>query len=69
VSPAERRERLRDLSAQAEAALVAGDDWRANELLRQHRLVEDGGRDPETLLAEGLSLARMAASLADSDEA
>lgn len=61
----ERRRRLRELGARAEAALEAGDDWEANELLRQRRLVDDGGRDPEELLTEGMSLVRMAASLAD----
>ena len=48
-----------------EAALAAGDDWKANDLLRQYRLVQDGGRDPEDLLAEGMALIRMAASLGE----
>jgi hypothetical protein len=64
----ERNQRLRELGAQAEAALDAGDDWGANELLRQYRLVDDGGRDPEALLAEGMSLTRMATALASPDE-
>jgi hypothetical protein len=69
VNRDEREARLKELAAQADAALCAGDDWMANELLRERRLVEDGGRDPEELLDEGMALVRLAADLAPSDSA
>ena len=67
VNRDEREARLKELGERADAALLAGDDWTANVLLRERRLVEDGGRDPEELLAEGMALARLAADLAPGD--
>ena len=54
---------------QAEVALSAGDDWAANELLRERRLVEDGARDPDDLLDDAMALIRLAAELAPTDRA
>lgn len=65
MTVAERQARIADLDRQAEAALASGDDWRANELLRERRLLADSLRDPEELLAEGIALARLAAQISD----
>ena len=64
VTPEERQARAKELGEQAEIALAAGDDWAANELVRLRRLVLDGGRDADELLAEGMALNRIAAHLA-----
>jgi len=69
VSPHEREAQLKELATLADAALGAGDDWKANELLRKRRLVEDGGRDPDDLLDEAMALIRLAAELAPTGRA
>ncbi len=56
--------KLEALAGAAHAAQESGDDWAANELWRRHRLVRDGGRDPDELLAEGMELIRVARDLA-----
>lgn len=56
--------RLEELAAAARAASDRRDGWAANEIWREYELVQDGGREPDELLAEGVALSRMAIELA-----
>jgi hypothetical protein len=47
----------------ARAAEVRGDDATAAREWRRYRLIEDAGRDPEELLAEGIALSVAAVAL------
>jgi hypothetical protein len=59
--------RLAAAAAEARRAEDAGDGWAANEAWRRHRLILDGGRDPQELLDEGVALSKMAIDLARPD--
>lgn len=57
-------DRLADAGARARDAEARGDDARAAEEWRRYRLIKDASRDPDELLAEGISLSLQAAELA-----
>jgi hypothetical protein len=65
---AERSDRLAALAADASAAEARGDGWAAGEAWRRYELVRDGGRHPDELLAEGISLSKVAIDLAQQAE-
>jgi hypothetical protein len=66
MSAASFQERL-DVAAQAaRAAEERHDDAAAGEAWRRYRLVRDGLRDPDQLLAEGIALSNQAIALAKS---
>lgn len=50
----------------AKAAEVSGDDEQAAREWRRFRLIEDGARDAEDLLAEGIALSVASLALAES---
>jgi hypothetical protein len=52
----ERADRLAEAAEAAKAAEGNGDDAGAIREWRRYRLIEDAGRDPEDLLAEGIAL-------------
>lgn len=56
--------RLDDAAQSARAAEASGDDAAAGEAWRRYRLIRDGARDPDELLAEGISLSIRAIDLA-----
>jgi hypothetical protein len=66
MSGADQAGRLDQAAASAKAAEERGDDARAAREWRRYRLIEDAGRDPEELLAEGVALSAAAAALAES---
>jgi hypothetical protein len=55
--------RLAEAAMTARAAEVRGDDATAAREWRRYRLIEDAGRDPEELLAEGIALSVAAVAL------
>lgn len=57
-------DRLAKTGDRARAAEARGDDEVAGEEWRRYRLIRDAGRDPDELLAEGISLSVRAAELA-----
>lgn len=57
--------RLEASAAEARAAEARGDDDAAGEAWRRHRLIRDGTRDPEDLIAEGIALSVMARALSE----
>lgn len=61
--------RLDDAAQVARAAEAAGDDAVAGEAWRRYRLIRDGARDPDELLAEGIALSECAIELAASGRA
>ena len=61
--------RLDDAARLARAAEASGDDAVAGEAWRRYRLIRDGARDPDELLAEGISLSTRAIELAASSNA
>jgi hypothetical protein len=61
--------RLDDAARSARAAEASGDDAPAGEAWRRYRLIRDGARDPDELLAEGISLSTRAIELAASSNA
>jgi hypothetical protein len=56
--------RLDEVSATARAAEARGEDAIAGEAWRRYRLIRDAARDPDELLAEGISLSQSAIELA-----
>ena len=58
--PAERAARA---AAEAIAAEARHDDAAANEAWRRYRLIRDGQRDPDELLAEGIEFSVIALAL------
>jgi negative regulator of sigma E activity len=56
--------RLAELAREAHVAEASGENAAAGEAWRRYRLVRDAVRDPEALLAEGVSLSRSAIELA-----
>jgi hypothetical protein len=56
--------RLQEAADAAHAAEARGDDAAANEAWRRYRLINDAGRDPDDLLAEGIALSNIAIELA-----
>jgi hypothetical protein len=58
--PAERAARA---AAQATAAEARHDGPAANDAWRRYRLIRDGQRDPDELLAEGIALSVIALAL------
>jgi hypothetical protein len=58
--------RLDEASTAARAAEAAGEDATAGEAWRRYRLIRDGTRDPDELLAEGIALSVSAIELAAS---
>jgi len=61
--------RLDEAARLAHAAEASGDDAAAGEAWRRYRLIRDGTRDPDELLAEGISLSTRAIELAASSNA
>ncbi len=61
--------RLDDAARAAQAAEAAGHDAVAGEAWRRYRLIRDGTRDPDELLAEGIALSECAIELATSGRA
>ena len=61
---ARRSDRLSAVGNRARLAEARGDDASAAEEWRRYRLIRDGGRDPDELLAEGIALSVQAAQLA-----
>ena len=59
----DQQRRLRDAAAEAHAAQERGDDLAANEAWRRYVLIEDGMRDPQELLDEGVALSKVAIDL------
>jgi hypothetical protein len=60
---AEQARRLADAASAAKAAEARGDDASAIREWRRYRLIEDAGRDPDDLLAEGIALSVAARTL------
>jgi hypothetical protein len=58
------QQRLAESAERAKQAEVRGDDGLAAREWRSYRLVRDAARDPEELLAEGISLSMQAIDLA-----
>jgi negative regulator of sigma E activity len=56
-------QRLADAAKAARDAEALGDDVTAAREWRRFRLIEDAGRDPEELLAEGIALSVAAQAL------
>lgn len=56
--------RLKEAGARAREAEARGDDARAGEEWRRYRLIKDGSRDADELLAEGIALSLQATELA-----
>jgi hypothetical protein len=56
-------QRLADAAQAARDAEASGDDIVAAREWRRFRLIEDAGRDPEELLAEGIALSVAAQAL------
>jgi hypothetical protein len=63
MSPANQTRRLASAAREAKAAEARGDDASAAREWRRYRLIEDAGRDPEDLLAEGIALSVAAQGL------
>lgn len=62
---AESYERRRaDAARDARAAAARGDDAASGEAWRRFRLISDGMRDPDALIAEGVALSRTMMHLA-----
>jgi hypothetical protein len=57
-------DRLTEAGARAREAESRGDDARAGEEWHRYRLIQDAGRDPDELLAEGIALSVQAIELA-----
>jgi hypothetical protein len=57
--------RLDEASRTARAAEAAGEDAAAGEAWRRYRLIRDGARDPDELLAEGIALSECAIDCED----
>lgn len=57
-------ERLRVVAREALSAEERGDWDAVDAAWTRYRLIEDAGRDPDELLAEGIALSRFAISLA-----
>lgn len=64
MSDARHEQRLRQAARDAHAAEARGDDAAANEAWRRYRLITDVARDPDELLAEGITLSQMGIELA-----
>jgi len=64
MSDARSAKRLAEFAREAHAAEALGENAAAGEAWRRYRLVRDAARDPEALLAEGVSLSRSAIELA-----
>jgi hypothetical protein len=60
---ADQAQRLADAARAAKAVADRGDDVTAAREWRHYRLIEDGARDPEELLAEGIALSVAAQAL------
>ncbi|HEY2479529.1 MAG TPA: hypothetical protein VGI17_12465 [Solirubrobacterales bacterium] len=60
---ADQEQRLADAARAAKAAEAGGDDVAAARAWRRYRLIDDAGRDPEQLLAEGIALSLAAQTL------
>jgi hypothetical protein len=60
---ADQAKRLAEAARAANAAEDGGDDVTAAREWRKYRLIEDAGRDPEELLAEGIALSVAAQEL------
>jgi negative regulator of sigma E activity len=58
--------RLDEASHAARLAEASGEDAKAGEAWRRYRLIRDGTRDPDELLAEGIALSVSAIELAAS---
>ncbi len=58
------QQRLAEAADRAKRAEEQGDDGLAAREWRSYRLIRDAGRDPEELLAEGVSLSTQAIELA-----
>jgi negative regulator of sigma E activity len=58
------QQRLDRASTRAKEAEARGDDALAAEEWRRYRLIRDGMRDPDDLLAEGIALSAQAIELA-----
>lgn len=56
-------DRLRRAAREARAAESRGDQDAANESWRRYRLILDGTRDPDELIAEGIALSTLAIAL------
>lgn len=61
--------RLAEVARLACAAEASGEDAGAGEAWRRYRLIRDGARDPDELLAEGIALSTCAIKLAASSSA
>lgn len=57
-------QRLEKVASAARAAEARRDDAAVGEAWRRYRLIRDGARDPDELLAEGVELSRQAIELA-----
>jgi hypothetical protein len=65
MSGTDQTERLVGAARAAKAAEGRGDDVTAAREWRRYRLIEDAGRDPEVLLAEGIALSVAALALVE----
>jgi hypothetical protein len=61
--------RLDDAARVARAAEASGEDAVAGDAWRRYRLIRDGARDPDELLAEGIALSACAIEQAASSRA
>jgi negative regulator of sigma E activity len=59
-------ERLDETARAARLAEACGNDAAAGEAWHRYRLIRDGARDPDDLLAEGIALSECAIELAAS---
>jgi hypothetical protein len=64
MAAASKRDRLAVAGRRARAPEADGNDALAGEEWRRYRLIQDAGRDPEQLLAEGIALSVQAIELA-----
>jgi len=64
LSASQRERRAAAAAASARDAERRGDDWASSEAWRRHRLIIDGGRDADALLAEGIELSHAAQRIA-----
>lgn len=55
--------RMAEAAAEARAALERGDHFAADEAWRRYGLIQDGTRDPQDLLDEGVALSKVAIDL------
>jgi hypothetical protein len=61
--PIDQQRRLELAASAAKVAQGRGDQWAANDAWRRYVLIEDGMRDPQDLLDEGVALSKVAIDL------